>query len=49
MNGCGKQWMKKEFVAYYSSVNQQLDGGKRLEEIEVDFHLSVQKKEFGIN
>ena len=36
--------MKKEFVTYYSSaVKQQLDSGKQLEDIEVDFHLSVLK------
>ena len=34
MKGCGKQWMKKEFVAYYSStVKQQLDGGKALKKL----------------
>lgn len=36
--------MKKEFTVYYSScVKQQLDSGKRLEEIDVDFRLTVIK------
>ena len=42
VNGCAKQRMKKQFVTYYSSaVKQQLDSGKQLEDIEVDFRLSV--------
>ena len=44
VNGCAKQRMRKEFVTYYSSaVKQQLDSGKQLENIEVDFRLSVLK------
>ena len=44
VNGCAKQRMKKEFVTYYSSaIKQQLDSGKQLEDIEVDFRLSVLK------
>ena len=44
VNGCAKQRMRKQFVTYYSSaVKQQLDSGKQLEDIEVDFHLSVLK------
>ena len=44
VNGCAKQRMRKEFVTYYSSaVKQQLDSGKQLEDIEVDFRLSVLK------
>ena len=42
VNGCAKQRMRKQFVTYYSSaVKQQLDSGKQLEDIEVDFRLSV--------
>ena len=42
--GCGKQWMKKEFVAYYSrAVKQQFDDRKSLEEVKVDFRLSILK------
>ena len=34
----------KEFVTYYlSAVKQQLDSGKQLEDIEVDFRLSMLK------
>ena len=44
VNRCAKQRMRKEFVTYYSSaVKQQLDSGKQLEDIEVDFRLSVLK------
>ena len=44
VNGCAKQRMRKEFVTYYlSAVKQQLDSGKQLEDIEVDFHLLVLK------
>ena len=44
VNGCAKQGMRKEFVTYYSNaVKQQLDSGKQLEDIEVDFRLSVLK------
>ena len=36
--------MKKEFTVYYSSsVKQQLDGGKKIEDIHVDFRLTVIK------
>jgi hypothetical protein len=41
---CEKQRMKKEFVTYYSSaVKQKLDSGTDLEDVEVDFRLSVLK------
>ena len=44
VDGCAKQRMRKEFVTYCSSaVKQQLDSGKQLEDIEVDFRLSVLK------
>ena len=44
VNGCGKQLMKKEFVTYYSNaVKQQLEAGAKLEDIDVDFRLSVLK------
>ena len=36
--------MRKEFVTYYSNaVREQLDSGKKVEDIEVDFRLSVLK------
>ena len=44
VNGSGKQFMKKEFVTYYSdSVKRQLESGTNLEDVEVDFRLSVIK------
>ena len=44
MNGCAKQRTRKEFVTYYSSaVKQQFDSGKQLEDIKVNFRLSVLK------
>ena len=44
VNRSGKQFMRKEFITYYSnSVKQQLETGKALEDIEVDFRLSVIK------
>ena len=44
VNGVAKKYMKKEFFVYYSSsVKQQLDSGKRLEDIDVDFRLTVIK------
>ena len=44
VNACAKQRMRKEFVTYYlNAVKQQLDSGKQLEDIEVDFRLSVLK------
>ena len=36
--------MRKQFIVYYSSaVKQQLDSGKLLEEVDVDFRLTVIK------
>ena len=44
VNGSGKQFMKKEFVTYYSdAVKQQLESGTKLEDVEVHFRLSVIK------
>ena len=44
VNRCAKQRMKMEFIIYYSSaVKQQLDSGTDLEDVGVDFHLSVLK------
>ena len=44
VNGSGKQLMKKEFITYYSdAVKQQLESGTKLEDVEVDFRLSVLK------
>jgi len=36
--------MKKQFITYYSdAVKEQLESGKKLEDVEVDFRLSVLK------
>ena len=45
VNGIGKQFMKEEFITYYSDVveKQQLESGTELQDIEVDFRLSVLK------
>ena len=44
VNGSGKQFMKKESVRYYSdAVKQQLESRTNLEDVEVDFRLSVIK------
>ena len=35
VNGSAKQYMRKQFIVYYSSaVKQQLDSGKLLEEVD---------------
>ena len=50
VNGSGKQFKKKKFVTYYSdAVKQQLESGKNLEDVEVNFCLSVIKPESGTN
>lgn len=42
VNGSAKEYMKKQFIVYYSSVvKQQHDSGKQLEDIDVDFRLTV--------
>lgn len=39
---------EKKFVMLYSSaIKEQLDSGKQLEDIEIDFHLSVLKQLHG--
>ena len=39
VNGAAKKYMRKEFCTYYfNAVKQQLDSGKKLEDIEIDFH-----------
>ena len=44
VNRCAKQQMKNEFVTYYSeAVRCQLDSGKQLEDVDIDFRLSVLK------
>ena len=44
VNRCAKERMKNEFVVYYSeAVKQQLDSGTQLEDVEVDFRISVLK------
>ena len=44
VNESAKKFMKNRFIVYYStSVKQQLDGGKQLEDVEVDFRLTVIK------
>ena len=38
VNGSGKQFMKKEFVTYYSdAVKQQLESGTKLEDVRSPF------------
>ena len=39
MSGCGKQWMRNLLPI----IQQQLDGAKSLEEVKVDFCLSILK------
>ena len=44
VNVSGKNLMKKQFVVYYcNAVKQQLASGTELEDVEVDFRLSVIK------
>ena len=44
VNGSAKQYMRKQFITYYSdAVKQQLDSGKQLEDVEVDFRLTTIK------
>lgn len=44
VNGSAKKNMRKQFIAYHSSaVKQQLNSGKPLEDIDVDFRLTVIK------
>ena len=44
VTGSAKKFMKNRFVVYYStSVKQQLDDRKQLEDVEVDFRLTVIK------
>ena len=44
VNGSAKKYMRKQFIVYYSSaVKQQLDSGKPLEDIDIDFRLTVIK------
>ena len=44
VNGSAKKYMRKQFIVYYSSsVKQQLDSGKQLEDIDVDFRLTILK------
>jgi len=41
VNGSAKKFIRRKFVAYYSSeVKSQLDSGKKLDGVEVDFRLS---------
>ena len=44
VNGSAKKYMRKQFVTYYTAaVKQQMDSGIQLEDIEVDFRLTVLK------
>ena len=44
VNAEAKKFTKKQFVTYYShSIQEQLQNGKKLEDIEVDLRLSVIK------
>ena len=41
VNGSAKKFIRRKFITYYSSeVKNQLDSGKNLDDIEVDFRLS---------
>ena len=44
VNGSAKRFTRKEFLTYYSTiVQQQLECGKDVEDIEVDFRLTTLK------
>ena len=44
VNGAVKNYMRKQFVTYYGdAVKQQLDSGKDIQDIEVDFRLTTIK------
>ena len=44
VNGSAKTYMRKQFVTYYTAaVKQQMDSGIQLEDIEIDFRLTVLK------
>ena len=41
VNGSAKKFIRRKFVAYYSNeVKSQLDSGKELDDVEVDFRMS---------
>ncbi len=44
VNGSSKNYMKNKFITYYSdAVKKQLDDGKALDDIDVDFKLTTMK------
>ena len=44
VNGSAKKFVRNQFTEYYSSaVKEQLDSGKQLDDIDVDFRLSTVK------
>ena len=44
VNGSAKKFIRKQFTEYYAAaVKEQIDSGKQLDDIEVDFHLSIMK------
>ena len=44
VNRAAKNYMRKQFIMFYGdAVKQQLDGGKSVEDVEVDFHLTTIK------
>ena len=44
VNGAAKKFIKKEFITYYSSIiQQQLESGKKLEDINIDMRLTIVK------
>lgn len=44
VNGSAKKYMRKQFITYYTAaVKQQLDRGVQLEDVDVDFRLTVLK------
>ena len=44
VNRAAKKFIKKEFITYYSSIiQQQLESGKKLEDINIDMRLTIVK------
>ena len=44
VNGSAKKYMRKQFITYYTAaVKQQIDRGIQLEDIDVNFRLTVVK------
>ena len=44
VNGAAKTFMRSRFITYYSdTVKQQLDSGKSIDDVEVEFRLTTIK------